>query len=148
MAHSILVVDDDPHIRDVVRFAFEKTGMLISTAQDGKEALRQFVEGLYDTVIEHQRLFRALISTAQLGEQVQPAIRLLEQVSNAVAQANNLLWDTPVAARAALVMVVGLAISRDVIYAGNPPARDRIVDELTRMLIGAAGLPVPHGGPR
>jgi two-component system OmpR family response regulator len=35
VAHSILVVDDDPHIRDVVRFAFEKTGMVISTAQDG-----------------------------------------------------------------------------------------------------------------
>ena len=32
MAHSILVVDDDPHIRDVVRFAFEKTGMTISIA--------------------------------------------------------------------------------------------------------------------
>jgi two-component system OmpR family response regulator len=37
MAHSILVVDDDPHIRDVVRFAFEKSGMAISIAQDGKE---------------------------------------------------------------------------------------------------------------
>ena len=42
MAHSILVVDDDPHIRDVVRFAFEKTGMAISIAQDGKEALARF----------------------------------------------------------------------------------------------------------
>ena len=42
VAHSILVVDDDPHIRDVVRFAFEKTGMTISIAPDGKEALRQF----------------------------------------------------------------------------------------------------------
>ena len=42
MAPSILVVDDDPHIRDVVRFALEKTGMTISVAQDGKDALRQF----------------------------------------------------------------------------------------------------------
>ena len=42
MAYSILVVDDDPHIRDVVRFAFEKSGMNISIATDGKEALRQF----------------------------------------------------------------------------------------------------------
>ena len=48
MAHSILVVDDDPHIRDVVRFAFEKTGMLISTAQDGKDALRQFDDKIHD----------------------------------------------------------------------------------------------------
>jgi two-component system, OmpR family, response regulator len=51
VAHSILVVDDDPHIRDVVRFAFEKTGMLISTAQDGKEALRQFDRNLHELVV-------------------------------------------------------------------------------------------------
>ena len=51
MAHSILVVDDDPHIRDVVRFAFEKTGMQISTAQDGKEALRQFDRNVHELVV-------------------------------------------------------------------------------------------------
>jgi two-component system, OmpR family, response regulator len=51
MAHSILVVDDDPHIRDVVRFAFEKTGMSISVAQDGKEALRQFDRNVHDLVV-------------------------------------------------------------------------------------------------
>jgi len=51
VAHSILVVDDDPHIRDVVRFAFEKAGMLISTAQDGKEALRQFDRNVHELVV-------------------------------------------------------------------------------------------------
>jgi two-component system OmpR family response regulator len=51
VAHSILVVDDDPHIRDVVRFAFEKTGMKISTAQDGREALRQFDRTLHQLVV-------------------------------------------------------------------------------------------------
>src|SRR5665811_1575801 len=51
MAHSILVVDDDPHIRDVVRFAFEKTGMVISIAQDGKDALRQFDGKIHDLVV-------------------------------------------------------------------------------------------------
>jgi len=51
MAHSILVVDDDPHIRDVVRFAFEKTGMTISIAQDGKEALRQFDRNVHDLIV-------------------------------------------------------------------------------------------------
>jgi two-component system, OmpR family, response regulator len=51
MAHSILVVDDDPHIRDVVRFAFEKTGMTISIAQDGKDALRQFDGKIHDLVV-------------------------------------------------------------------------------------------------
>lgn len=51
MAHSILVVDDDPHIRDVVRFAFEKSGMNISIAQDGKEALRQFDRNVHELVV-------------------------------------------------------------------------------------------------
>jgi two-component system, OmpR family, response regulator len=51
MAHSILVVDDDPHIRDVVRFAFEKTGMTISTAQNGQEALRMFDRGVHQLVV-------------------------------------------------------------------------------------------------
>src|SRR3979490_3350265 len=51
VAHFILVVDDAPHIRDVVRFAFEKTGMLISTAQDGKEALRQFDRDVHELVV-------------------------------------------------------------------------------------------------
>ncbi|HLJ00690.1 MAG TPA: response regulator transcription factor [Bradyrhizobium sp.] len=51
MAHSILVVDDDPHIRDVVRFAFERTGMTISIAQDGKEALAQFDSDVHDLVV-------------------------------------------------------------------------------------------------
>jgi two-component system, OmpR family, response regulator len=51
MAHTILVVDDDPHIRDVVRFAFEKTGMNISIATDGKEALRQFDRNVHDLIV-------------------------------------------------------------------------------------------------
>src|SRR3984893_7186430 len=51
MAHSILVVDVDPPIRDVVRFAFEKTGMAISIAQDGKEALRQFDRNVHDLIV-------------------------------------------------------------------------------------------------
>jgi two-component system OmpR family response regulator len=51
MAHSILVVDDDPHIRDVVRFAFEKTGMTIATAQNGQEALLLFDRGVHQLVV-------------------------------------------------------------------------------------------------
>jgi two-component system OmpR family response regulator len=51
MAHCILVVDDDPHIRDVVRFAFEKAGMTISIAQDGKEALRQFDKDVHELIV-------------------------------------------------------------------------------------------------
>jgi two-component system OmpR family response regulator len=42
VAHRILVVDDDPHIRDVISFALEKAGMTIETARDGGEALTLF----------------------------------------------------------------------------------------------------------
>ena len=45
------MVDDDPHIRDVVRFAFEKTGMTILTAQNGQEALRLFDRGVHQLVV-------------------------------------------------------------------------------------------------
>ncbi|MEM6621104.1 MAG: response regulator transcription factor [Pseudomonadota bacterium] len=39
MGHSILVVDDDPHIREVVCFALDKAGMTTRAAPDGAAAL-------------------------------------------------------------------------------------------------------------
>jgi two-component system, OmpR family, response regulator len=42
LAYRILVVDDDPHIRDVISFALEKAGMTIDTARNGSEALMLF----------------------------------------------------------------------------------------------------------
>ena len=39
MARSILIVDDDPHIREVLRFAFEKAGLATTQAGDGIAAL-------------------------------------------------------------------------------------------------------------
>ena len=39
MPHRILVVDDDPHIRDVICFALSSAGMTPSTAADGEQAL-------------------------------------------------------------------------------------------------------------
>ncbi len=41
MSHRILVVDDDPHIREVICFALEKAGMSPSVARDGAEALHK-----------------------------------------------------------------------------------------------------------
>ena len=38
----ILVVDDDPHIREVVRFALAREGFAVAEAGDGAEALRAF----------------------------------------------------------------------------------------------------------
>lgn len=51
MGHRILVVDDDPHIRDVICYAVEKAGMTPLTAQDGAEALRRLDKDGADLVI-------------------------------------------------------------------------------------------------
>jgi two-component system OmpR family response regulator len=39
----ILIADDDPHIREVVRFALEKAGFLTAQASDGKETVERFM---------------------------------------------------------------------------------------------------------
>jgi two-component system OmpR family response regulator len=41
-APSVLIVDDDPHIREVVRFALRREGFETLEASDGTEALRVF----------------------------------------------------------------------------------------------------------
>jgi two-component system OmpR family response regulator len=43
-APLILVVDDDPHIREVIRFALEHAGFRVAEAADGRAALRAFAE--------------------------------------------------------------------------------------------------------
>lgn len=37
--HRVLVVDDDGHIREVIRFALEKAGFRVAEAADGRQAL-------------------------------------------------------------------------------------------------------------
>jgi CheY-like chemotaxis protein len=40
----ILIVDDDPTMRQTLREAFEDEGMLVDTASDGREALRRVAD--------------------------------------------------------------------------------------------------------
>jgi two-component system OmpR family response regulator len=47
----ILVVDDDAHIRDVVRFALAKAGHEVSEAADGRAALVEFARSPVDLVV-------------------------------------------------------------------------------------------------
>lgn len=51
MNHRILVVDDDPHIRDVICFALEKAGLASMAAQDGAQALERLERDGADLVI-------------------------------------------------------------------------------------------------
>lgn len=48
---KILVVDDDAHIRDVVRFALERAGHDVSEASDGRGALQRFEAAAPDLIV-------------------------------------------------------------------------------------------------
>ena len=47
----VLVADDEPAIRKVVRDAFEREGHEVTSAIDGQEALERFEEGGFDLVV-------------------------------------------------------------------------------------------------
>lgn len=51
MAQRILVVDDEPHIREVICFALERAGMSTITARSGTEAMMSFRRGAVDLII-------------------------------------------------------------------------------------------------
>ncbi len=49
--NKILVVDDDPHIREVISFALEKANMKVTLANDGKQALESFTKAPVDLIV-------------------------------------------------------------------------------------------------
>lgn len=51
MAHRILIVDDEGHIREVIRVALKKAGMDVIEARDGKEALSRFAADKPDLIV-------------------------------------------------------------------------------------------------
>ena len=51
MTHRILIVDDDLHIREVIRVALKKAGMTVAEARDGKEALGRFATDRPDLIV-------------------------------------------------------------------------------------------------
>ena len=50
-AHRILVVDDDPHIRELLAFALGKAGMSVAEAADGEAALAAIERALPDLMV-------------------------------------------------------------------------------------------------
>jgi len=48
---KILVVDDDPHIREVIQFALEKANMKVVVANNGNKALQQFKQHPCDLIV-------------------------------------------------------------------------------------------------
>ncbi|RWX18508.1 response regulator [Rhizobium hidalgonense] len=51
MAPRILVVDDEPHIRDVICFALERAGMISTAVRSGAETMAAFRRGNIDLII-------------------------------------------------------------------------------------------------
>jgi two-component system OmpR family response regulator len=51
LCKKILVVDDDPHIREVIGFALEKANMSVSLANDGKQALLNYEQTPADLIV-------------------------------------------------------------------------------------------------
>ena len=51
MTHRILAIDDDLHIREVIRVALRKAGMTVTEARDGKEGLARFASDRPDLII-------------------------------------------------------------------------------------------------
>ena len=51
MTRTVLVVDDDPHIRQLLVFAFEKAGLEVREAGDGEEAMAQVRRAMPDLVV-------------------------------------------------------------------------------------------------
>ncbi|MBB5686953.1 response regulator transcription factor [Sphingobium boeckii] len=51
MSHKILIVDDDPHIREILSFALGKAGMETREAADGEDALAAIARSRPDLVV-------------------------------------------------------------------------------------------------
>lgn len=51
MTHNILIVDDDPQIRSVVRIALRQAGMTVAEAGDGEEGLAKARSGRFDLIV-------------------------------------------------------------------------------------------------
>jgi two-component system, OmpR family, response regulator len=51
MSFRILVVDDEPNIRDVICFALERAGMTTATAGNGAQAMMAFRSGKTDLIV-------------------------------------------------------------------------------------------------
>ncbi len=51
MTKNILIVDDDPHIREVISFALEQANMTVHMAADGMQALTRFDKHPADLIV-------------------------------------------------------------------------------------------------
>ncbi len=53
---TVLVIDDEEFVRDVVKAALARFGYRVETAADGHQGIRKFDEGAFDVVITDIRM--------------------------------------------------------------------------------------------
>lgn len=51
MVQQILIVDDDPHIQEVIRFALQRAGFATVAALDGRAAVAKHTDGAPDLIV-------------------------------------------------------------------------------------------------
>ena len=56
MPKKILIVDDEPMIREIFKEAFEAAGFVVHEAQNGREAFRFVTSDSYDCVLSDVRM--------------------------------------------------------------------------------------------
>lgn len=56
MQKKILIVDDEPMIREIFREAFEMIGFFVEEAENGRDAFKILQDGSYDCVLSYVRM--------------------------------------------------------------------------------------------
>lgn len=108
-----------------------------------EDVLGRFARELYSTVRANRLVFAALSGQDMLAAATDAPLAELEEVSRLVKERFKLRWDPKIATRAAVTLVVGMALWADAFFPDGKTSEDEIVQELTNMLIGAAGIERP-----
>ena len=111
--------------------------------QSAELVLEEFARDLYMMVRANRLVFSALSGQEMGAAAADAPLDEIQGVSEAIKQRFGLQWNTKVAARAAVTMIVGMALLEDVFFSDDETSSDEIIREIANMLIGAAGLHRP-----
>jgi AcrR family transcriptional regulator len=101
---------------------------------DPDEEIRSFVVGMYTLAREHRKLLRAA-TPDHLSNGAQNAVARLEHMASEVAKLHGYVYNPAIAVRAAVAMVITMAVYDEPLFGrGGPPATDEVIDELAGLL--------------
>jgi AcrR family transcriptional regulator len=101
---------------------------------DSAEMMANFVATLYDLAQDNRALLRAA-PPDYLGQGAQTAFRRLEHMATENKAINGFGYDSPIAVRAAVALVITVSVFAEQLFGEEPSGnRDRVVAELTGLL--------------